>query len=108
MKDRLLGETETLSEASDALEKIAAMRPTIAEAASTLGKIQHLVVDVLLIRPAADQAVQALKPVVEFTKMSGKLRRSRRVVENEERETESASEPIRKGLDVAAALLDWF
>ncbi|MFM8282990.1 MAG: hypothetical protein ACKOCW_05460, partial [Planctomycetaceae bacterium] len=68
VKDDLVGAAGSAEEAAATLDRLETLVAGLAEAKGTLGDIQHMVVDVMLLRPAVDRAVETLQPVIEFTK----------------------------------------
>ncbi|QDS98004.1 hypothetical protein [Adhaeretor mobilis] len=115
LKDQVLTEATDLTEAEATLQRLVDMQTSVQLADETLNDIQHMVVDVMLIQPAAERAVAALKPVVEFTRMSQRLNPQDRFSSKPE-----AAEPAEKvtadeqadsaaeQLDIATTILNWF
>jgi hypothetical protein len=68
LKEDLIGGAGDVDEAVTTLDRLQEMVAGLTEAKGTLGDIQHMVVDVMLLRPAVDRAVQTLKPVIDFTR----------------------------------------
>ena len=73
LKDDVLSQAADLSAAVATLQEIWDLRDGLLQAGGTVDQIQHMVVDVMLMEPAVDRAVQALRPVVEFTRMTHRL-----------------------------------
>jgi hypothetical protein len=72
-KSEVLAQTRDLSGAAAVLTQLWELRDGLLRSSGTLGEIQHLVVDMVLLEPAVQRAMLSLKPVVEMTRMSRQL-----------------------------------
>ena len=73
LKSDLLDQSRNLPEAAAVLTQVWELRDGLIRSSGTLGEIQHLVVDMVLLEPAVKQAMLSLKPVVEMTRLSRQL-----------------------------------
>lgn len=68
IQERLTGGATALDDAAAALTRLHDLRDGLRDAAGTVSGIQHMIVDVMLLQPAVDRAMAALKPVIEMTR----------------------------------------
>ena len=68
LKDGVASGADHLDDADAALARLHDLRDGLRNAGSTVGDVQHMIVDVMLLQPAVDRAVAALKPVIELTR----------------------------------------
>ena len=68
LQDRVLDGTDSLDDAAGVLARLHDLRDGLRDAAGTVSGVQHMIVDVMLLQPAVDRAVAALKPVIELTR----------------------------------------
>lgn len=86
LKEAVVAGAVRVGEAALALERLRELGAGLTEATGTLGDIQHMIVDVMLLRPAVDRAAETILPVIEFT-------RAARAVEATPRPVAAASAP---------------
>ncbi|MEQ8837019.1 MAG: hypothetical protein RID07_09475, partial [Lacipirellulaceae bacterium] len=117
LQNRVISNTADITDAEATLERLIDMQSSVQLADETLSDIQHMVVDVMLIQPAAERAVAALKPVVEFTRMSRRLDPKIRFSSKPEPTKEEKAETTKVSaddkanddtLDIATTILNWF
>lgn len=70
LKADLLSQNQDLPDAAAMLTQLGELRDGLLHSSGTLGEIQHLVVDMVLLEPAVKRAMLSLKPVVEMTRLS--------------------------------------
>lgn len=68
LQDRVLAGGQSLDDAAATLTRLHDLRDGLHDASGTVSGIQHMIVDVMLLQPAVDRAVAALKPVIELTR----------------------------------------
>lgn len=68
LKEAVVAGAVRVGEAALALERLRELGAGLTEATGTLGDIQHMIVDVMLLRPAVDRAAETILPVIEFTR----------------------------------------
>lgn len=117
LQNQVIAKTADITDAEATLERLIDMQASVQLADATLSDIQHMVVDVMLIQPAAERAVAALKPVVEFTRMSRRLDPKIRFSSKPEPASEQEAQPTKvssdekasdENLDIATTILNWF
>ncbi|MAT70935.1 MAG: hypothetical protein CMJ58_15595 [Planctomycetaceae bacterium] len=69
VRDRLIDQQGRMAAAADSLHELDRLGENLASASVTLNEVKHFVVDVMLLRPAAVQAVAALEPMVQLAKL---------------------------------------
>jgi len=74
LKSELLDQARNLPEAAAVLAKVWDLRDGLLRSSGTLGEIQHLVVDMMLLEPAVKQAMLSLQPIVEITRLSRQVK----------------------------------
>ena len=57
-----------IDDAATNLTRLHDLRDGLRDASGTVSGVQHMIVDVMLLQPAVDRAVAALKPVIELTR----------------------------------------
>jgi hypothetical protein len=68
LKSSVVSGADHLDDADAALSRLQDLRDGLRNATTTIGDVQHMIVDVMLLQPAVDRAVAALKPVIELTR----------------------------------------
>jgi hypothetical protein len=73
LKSQVLAQARGLKEAAHVLTRMAELRDGLLHTEGTLGEIQHLLVDMVLLEPAVKRAQLSLQPVVEITRISRQI-----------------------------------
>ena len=68
LKSAVVSGADHLDDADATLARFHDLRDGLRNATSTVSDVQHMIVDVMLLQPAVDRAVAALKPVIELTR----------------------------------------
>ncbi len=68
LKDGLVAGTDDLPEAATALAGLLDLRAGVLRAEGTIGRVQHMLVDVMMLRPALDRALEALGPAIQLSR----------------------------------------
>ena len=68
LKNSVVTGSDAVDDAAAALTRLHDLSDGLRTANSTIGGLQHMIVDVMLLEPAVNRAVQALKPVIELTR----------------------------------------
>jgi hypothetical protein len=68
LKNGVISGSDAVDDAAAALTRLHDLSDGLRTANSTIGGLQHMIVDVMLLEPAVNRAVQALKPVIELTR----------------------------------------
>ncbi|MEM9352906.1 MAG: hypothetical protein AAGA92_07830 [Planctomycetota bacterium] len=68
LKEGIIAGTDDLPEASTALAGLLDLRAGVLRAEGTIGRVQHMLVDVMMLRPALDRALEALGPAIQLSR----------------------------------------
>ncbi len=68
LKNSVVSGSDGIDDAAATLTRLHDLRDGLRSATGTIGGVQHMIVDVMLLEPAVGRAVQALKPVIDFTR----------------------------------------
>ena len=96
LKSSVVSGADHLDDADAALSRLQDLRDGLRNATTTIGDVQHMIVDVMLLQPAVDRAVAALKPVIELT-------RTARQADPAAMAPRASVEPARNGGSIPAA-----
>lgn len=96
LKSAVVSGGDHLDDADAALSRLQDLREGLRNATTTVSEVQHMIVDVMLLQPAVDRAVAALKPVIELT-------RTARQADPAAMAPRASIEPVRNGGSIPAA-----
>lgn len=68
LKESVVAETADLQAATASLARLLELRSGLLQAEGTIGRVQHMLVDVMMIRPALDRAIDALGPAIQLSR----------------------------------------
>jgi hypothetical protein len=68
LKNTVMSGADHVDDADATLARLHDLQDGLRTATATVGDVQHMIVDVMLLQPAVDRAVAALKPVIELTR----------------------------------------